>query len=371
MTLLRAAVALFALGYSSRAVAQADPFADRLTCFMKGFPSPVASTDRVTFRGADADATVGFNRKLGGIGVELTLTEKKSGASLQLVDARSAGGAGWQTSAGVLDSARRRIIHANQAAGNSANNWGYLGDYTVSPSAGIQQLDWLPMLTNDYLDGVSFDAPRVLTSPCRGGAERFGDGKMSLTPETVSAGGASVLRLTDSYQIRAATDQSWQWIQIDQALYLTLAAARIGQLRVYVAQQGHPVVGPILAESAFPAFPKGTLRNIAGHDGEWFFISLPMTYAVMVFRVGDQDIGIAIHMPDLHPFTGSLRYRGALFCHGGGDECGNAQWHTSTAMSRFDPSVPTRYRAGQISTYPVQYDIGTLAHLAALGFDTH
>ena len=342
-----------------------------LTCFVLGAPNPIPPTDVVTFKGSDAWATVGINRKFGGVAVKLALINPAApDAPLDILDARSAGGAAWQTAISVADEVNQRIVHYNQAAGNSAANWGFESPYRVGPAIGFAQEDWLPLFSNDYRQGLSFSSPDVLTSPCNHTGFQLGDGKMALVPSLISVGVGRVLRLTDTYMVRSKGDQNWRWIQVDRALYMTLGAARLGNLRIYLAQRGSSVIGPIRAFGEIPLSLKGSVRNVAGNDEDWFVSSQPASYAILAFRVAGQDIGIAIHGRGGQTFTGFLRFRPHALCGQHRDECGSVQWHTSIAMSRFDPSIKTSFKSGDITAYTVEYDIAPLAQLAAEGFST-
>jgi hypothetical protein len=353
-------------GAAVPAVAAAD---GRLTCFLRGFPQGIKPTDEVTFTSPDVQATIGINRKQGGVGVELTLALPHSEGSVQLLDPRSAGGAGWQTSIGVADDLRNRIIHYNQAAGNSAHNWGFASGYDIDSTHGILQQDWLPLFSNDYREGLGFDAHQVNTSPCTSGSDQLGDGKLAIRPTSSRTGNNGVLSLTNAYTIRAARDQRWHWIQVDQALYMNLDAVRSTNLQVFLAQVDRPLVGPVSPEGDPPERLIRDVRHVSGTASDWFLATQPLKYALLVLHLGGHDLGIAIHTPSGRPFTGFLRSREDLFCHDGRPQCGNLQWHSSTAMSRYDPSVPLSYKAGEETIFAVQYDIGTLPHLAALGFD--
>ncbi len=349
---------------------QHDP---RLTCFVPGYAHPVPPTDVITFKGSGAWARVGINRKFGGIAVELDLINPASpDTPLPLIEARSAGGAAWQTSIGAADAVNDRLLHFNQAAGNSAHNWGFESRYSIGQDSGIIQQDWLPILTNDYRHPDSVTAPDTLTSPCNHPGFKLGEGKFTLVPSLVPSAGGSVLRLEDTYVIRSEGDQDWQWLQVDQGMYITLTAARVGHLRVYIAQaRTGSVVGPVRADSDKPVELTGQVRGVSGVDDDWFISTWPASYVVLVFNVAGRDIGIAMHRPGNAKFTGFLRSRQHIYCKADRDECGSIQWHSSLAMSRWDNSVQTRFKSGTVTPYAVVYDIAPLPQLAALGYKIH
>jgi hypothetical protein len=358
--------------------ADTTPDTARLTCFVRGVPDPIAPTDSVTFKGSDAWVTVGINRKLGGVAVKLSITNPEAPTQpLDLVEARSAGGAAWQTTVTVADAEKQRIIHFNQAAGNSAANWGFEAAYNIDPATGLSQQEWLPLYSNDYRSGLGFDAPDVATSPCPGSAPagipkyepslRFGDGKLNISPSLIAVGASKVLRLTDSYSIRSVEEKKWKWLEVEQALYMTVAAVRTGAMRVYVKPRDGAMIGGIDPLGDPPESLKGRLRNVEGTSDDWFLSTLPASYAVLVFNVAGKDIGIAVHSSDNRAFTGFLRIRRHPFCRQNRDDCGNIQWH-SYISSRFDPSVQSQTHAGAIMSYAIDYDIAPVTELAAAGF---
>jgi hypothetical protein len=347
--------------FDRQALSAAGP---RLTCFVLGVPDPIPPTDVVTFRQRDLWTTVGINRKFGGIGVELALTNPTApNASLNIVDARSAGGAAWQTTTAVADAKDERIVHVNQAAGNSARNWGLESEYEISPMQGIRQQDWLPLVSNDYRDGLSFTAPTVNTSPCHGTGIRIGDGKGSITP---SVGAFGTLRLTNSYLVRWSVTGDWKWVDREQALYMNPKSARVGDLRIYVAQPKHSIIGPIRPGNMPDKQFEGMVKIVGGNE-DWFVRVFPASYAVLVFKVAGRDVGIAVHLPDNRPFAGFFRFRPHLMCKKEIDYCRPVQWH-SVYSSRFDRSVETRFSAGEMSTYTVQYDLGSPEQLRSIGY---
>jgi hypothetical protein len=214
-----------------------------------------------------------------------------------------------------------------------------------------------------------------LTSPCPTHISdkvqsplRLGDGKFSIVPELIKAGPARILRLTDTYTIRPDKDQEWKEFQFDQCLYLRPEAVCKGNLRAYIAQQGSPILGPIKLCGDYPASLKGRVRAVIGNDDDWAIATLPLSYVVLVFDVAGQDIGIAIHRANNQPFFGFLRFRPHLFTGVMAEEGPSShQWHFSLRSS-LDPATGTKFKAGELSSYSVQYDIAPDDQLAAEGF---
>jgi hypothetical protein len=266
----------------------------------------------------------------------------------------------------VLDRDSHRRINYNQAAGNSDQVWGYGSDFDMSH--GFAQREWLPLFSNDYREGESLTARDIQTSPCQGTSSRLGDGRATIVPRTIQTPRGDVVRLTNSYFVRADDAQDWQWLRADQALYLDRGAARAADLRVYYASPGQAVVGPIRGYDPFGPMPRGQVRNQHCRAGDCFFSTNPISYAVLVWRVGGIDLAIAIHPNDGSTFTGFLRLRPDLVCRSGQDNCGNLQWHSAIVDSIFDPKTKRRFKAGEVTDYRLIYDFGTPDQLASLGF---
>ena len=341
--------------------------AGKLSCNIAGEPNPIAPTDVQVFKGTKAWVRMGINRDIGGIAVLLDLVNAARPASaINILDARSAGGAAWQTTIMVLDVKQHRRVNYNQAAGNSDSVWGYNGDFEVAH--GFVQREWLPLFSNDYREGESLQSRDVLTSPCRGTSLRLGDGRMTVIPSTIRSAEGDVVRLANTYSVRASDSQDWQWLRADQALYLNRAAARRGNLRVYFKVPGYAAAGPVRAYEPFQELPRDGLRNLRCRPDDCFLSTQPISYALLVWRVGGIDLGIAIHGPPGSTFTGFLRLRPNLVCRTGDDDCGNLQWHSAIADSVFDRRTKVRFRAGEVADYSLIYDIGTVDQLKSLGF---
>jgi hypothetical protein len=369
----RAGLADLVVTFRPNASAQPGPPTNQnLTCNMSAALSPTPPTDMVLFKGTDAWAALGINRLIGGVAVRLDLINPAyPGEPLQIVEARSSGGAAWQNSFGVADEIHQRVLHFNQAAGNSAQVWGYAGDYRVTPGTAIVQQDWSPLFSNDYRNAISFTAPIVNNTPCYHSGYRLGDGQASMSARLLPSGDAKVIELDDSYALRFRQSETWKWIMVDQGLYMDLAAARTGNLRVYLASpsaHGPDVVGPIRAYDDFGDYPREKLRNLVCNAGDCMIASKPIAYAVLVWTVQGRDIAIAVHLADPRKnYLGFVRLRTNMMCTGG-DICGNLQFHVRIVDGNLDPAIPKHFAAGQIDTYRVLYDIGTPQQLERLGF---
>jgi len=96
-----------------------------------------AATHSKTVEGSEVVVRLGISADFGGVGVVFELARKRQdgsvGAAVNILEARSAAGCGWQTSYGFTytDAAgHARSAVFNQAAGNSTPyQWGYGNDY--------------------------------------------------------------------------------------------------------------------------------------------------------------------------------------------------------------------------------------------------
>ena len=337
---------------------------------------PIPPTDVTIFKGSDAWARVGIQRKLGGVATTLDLINPAHPqAPLELIDNRSAAGAAWQSCIGGIDPVTDRLNHFNQSCGNSDQNWGFESQYDIGGIKGIIQKQWLPLFTNDYRHPANPGAPDVRTSPCPNHIakdiyvpELLGDGRFSIVPELIKAGPSKVLRLTDSYTFRPKDNVNWTQFSFDQCLYLMPGAVSKGNLRVYIAQKGAPVLGPISLSGKRPEELQREVLRIIGNDEDWAILTRPLVYAVLVYNVAGKDIGIAVHQANYQTFTGALRYRAHVFKGVMAEEGPSShQWHFNL-RSDFDPSLKTKYKAGERTTFSVQYDIAPIEELAAEGF---
>ena len=352
-----------------------DSVSMRLNCHISGI-LPIPPTDTETFKGSGAWARVGINRKLGGVATTLELINPDHPEMpLSLIDNRSAAGAAWQSCVGTVDAQNEKLVGYNQSCGNSDQNWGFESSYDISDTTGFVQKQWLPLFSVGYKQPANPGGTVRLTSPCPVHISktfyppiRLGDGKFSIVPQMIQAGAAKILRLTDTYMVRLKDTQAWKQFDFDQCLYLTPAAVQEGDLRAYLAQEGHSIVGPIHLSGEIPVSLRKNVRSVVGDNEDWFISTLPASYVILVYHVAGKDIGIAIHQTNKRAFTGFLRYRPHIFSGILAREGQSShQWHFSL-RSGLDPSLKKSFSAGEISTYSVQYDIAPLDQLAAEGF---
>ena len=243
----------------------------QLLCNVAGLPNAPTPTDTVNFNGAsDVQVQVGILRNLGGIGASWTLINPAAPNSpLQLIDARSASGAAWQSTIGIVMTATSSsgvvshpIAHFNQAAGNSAEMWGFGSPFVINAAAGISQGGWSPLYSNDIETGIGTGV-LTQTSPCYHSGVRFGNGNEQIVPSylPVTVGGKTkqVLQLTSTYVFKSIGAHAYTSGSGDeQALYFLRSAtnAATGNLRVYwLGSDGKTVLGPVYAHDPYTLLP--------------------------------------------------------------------------------------------------------------------
>ncbi|MGE6758251.1 hypothetical protein ACQKGO_09590 [Corallococcus interemptor] len=330
---------------------EAQPLQTQLNCLP---PSDWAwappATVNVGLIASQVTSVVGLSDSIGGVGVKLELVNNQYPTQyVNVVEDRSAAGAGWQTSYIIQDwpGGVGNIVF-NQAAGNSlGGQWGYTNLYAFSGST-INAMDWNPLVADHIHEtGAAF-------SPCQDTGYVFDDGQSNITGALVSTAAGSVVRWTNAYSYRARMNQSWPKWSAEQALYLKKNVASMGDLRIYL-RNGSTVHGPIRPVNRFSipgatcSQDKGSHCNTGAYD-----------YAVLVWTIFGVDVGIAI--PNLSDGV-SLNMEEETYCPDANDlTCGNINFHAWTVV----PS--TNILAGSVRTVSRDYYIGTLPQLAALGY---
>lgn len=340
-----------------------------------GVPEPNPATDYLDLSGSDVRSRIGISRELGGVGVEWEIGSTRSPeSSIQIIDANSAGGAGWQSSFIASSEILNRHEVYNQSAGNRARVWGYESDFrhSTGKTSGLIQKDWTPLHSDAYRNSVvTSEAPEVFTCPGYHSGFRLGDGKTHITSDVVPTEAGDVLRVRNTHLLRSRSDQEWSGFQVHQGLYMLHDIGAQADVRLYYfAANGAVLAGPIrLADPYDTEIPHS--KNIVSNDRFQRFGTRPIAYAVLVWTVGPDDIAMAIHMSDpATPFLGTCRTRYPL-CPpeaNPANQCGNIQWHT-----QFYPPIPfqdeeTTFERGGEYSWEVVYDLGTPEQLAQLGF---
>jgi hypothetical protein len=321
----------------------------RLSCNLAFSYAPPATVN-VGLIASQVTSVVGLSDSMGGVGVKLELVNNQyPNQYVNVVEPRSAAGAGWQTSYIIQDwpGGVGNIVF-NQAAGNAVGSqWGYTNRYAFSGSV-INAMDWNPLVSDHIHEtGAAF-------SPCKGTGYLFDNGKVDVNGSLVNTSAGSVILWKNAYSFQSRMNQSWPSWSAEQALYLNKQVASMGNLRIYL-KRGTTLVGPIRPVSRF-SIPGATCVQNNGSACN----TGPYDYAVLVWNIFGLDVGIAI--PNLSNGV-SLNMEEVTYCANASDlTCGNISFHSWTSLGSVN--IP----AGAVRTVSRNYYIGTLPQLAALGY---
>ena len=326
-----------------------------------------ATTNTQSISGSDVRVNVGIAGGFGGVGTVLSLQDLSApnSAPLNIIEGKSAAGSGWQTAFYDGDRPNNLIVIPNQAVGNSdLQQWGYAGTYS-----GLQQLDWNPLFSDHYSN--TNWAKNIGTTPCYNTAFRYADGQSSIQGSVLPTSVGNVVRLINTYTLRSRIAKNWSFWVADQAIYMYRDLAQQHTVRLYLAKaDGSHIEGPITPYNDFD-FTSSTADYSncpAGHN-----CSLQennVGYAILIWNVAGRDIGIAIHRTDNKPFNGNMVLERTPLCLDPNNySCGNMSFH-ATFDSNFDSTINPAFVVGDIRSYALAYDVGTLDQLAALGYTT-
>lgn len=346
---------------SYRATAQSVN--NSLTCNYSGWAIPPA-TDTTTVTGTDVAVRVGISRDFGGVGVQFDLINKLFPQNpLNILEARSGAGSGWQTSYLFVDQTSNRFVVFNQAAGNNAGGtqWGLKN--TFNARNGLRATSWNPVYS-DHIHPNRNWGVTVGTTPCHGNALHFEDGLLTISTNTVSTKRGTAVSLTNQYALRSRYNQSWESWAIEQAFYLNKRVAAQNDLRVYLRGDGNAwLEGPIRPSESYK-IQNASSGNCTATKCDYQTKNLK--YVVMVWKVMGRDIGVAIRPNNTPWFYGHLNMvkSGIAGCSNPSDHnCGSIDWHT-VLQNTPNINIP----ANSQRKYSVTYTIGTLEQLADLGF---
>ncbi|MGO8880166.1 MAG: hypothetical protein ACLPVO_00400 [Desulfomonilaceae bacterium] len=326
-----------------------------------------AVTHSKTVKGSDVVVHLGITGEFGGVGVAFELASIRSdgsvGAAVNILEARSAAGCGWQTSYGFNYTDKHKHSHLaifNQAAGNSTPyQWGYGNDYCE-----LAAYHWNPVVSDHTELGP--------TNPFDGSGVWVDDGKLHIGTGTIDTGAGHVVAITNQYSLRAHEKQTWDWWYAEQAFYLNKAIARSYDLRVHLhGAHDDWVEGPIRPYEDYEV--KNSVQSCVCPNSRKFRTK-PLDYAVFVWTIEDTDIAIAIQPPGPGCY-GHLNASKDIYdqAHPELDTSGSIDWHTVVAdtapniahFPKYDPNHPDTIRY-----YKVDYRVGTPAQLKQLGYST-
>ncbi len=228
-----------------------------------------------------------------------------------------------------MDKPVRQILF-NQGAGNSREGqWGYGNRYS-----GLTALDFNPIWSDNIHQGGDPNSNDT-TSPCHTPAPngyKFDHGRLQISMAAVpTPSRGNAVMLTNEYTYQHQVSQYWSRWYAEQAFYLNKAVARAHNLRVFVTHTDDT---------------KEQIDPFNGLDPQareflWGKGFPSIKYAVLVWNIKGQDIGVAIdarRQPDLA--LGRLGFHASLMrqdndfsCKTGADQCGVFEWHTYICRS--------------------------------------
>lgn len=302
---------------------------------------------------SDVEVNLGFSSTFGGIGVKFELINKQNPTPVDILEARSAAGAGMQYTGMVYPHSGEGGL-VNQASGNGLGyQWGYSNNLQVSEANGVAtlfSLDWAP----DYSDTWGGRG----TSPCADSAVSFDEGKPTVTAKLENVSDGSVIHIISSYTLKSLVDQYWKIYVPASGFYLNRAIARQKNLRVYLFGQDGWKEGPIYPYDDFSIMHGDRYDNPG-----WrllYQIHPSLKHVLFVWNIKGKDIGILV--PDI-PFGATIRLADKVYCDDkNNDSCGSIDFGTNDGIP-----VDVSFPKGQERTYSYDYVVGTVEQLAEYG----
>lgn len=323
-----------------------------LTC---NYPWPAIppATHTISKETSNVKVNLGFSSTFGGVGVKFELINKENNSSIDILEARSAAGAGMQYTGMVYpDSGDGGLI--NQASGNGlGSQWGYSNDLQVSEQSGITTL-----FSNNWAPNYSDTWGGRGTSPCVNTAVSFDEGRPTVTAKLENVSDGSVIHVTSSYTLKSLVDQYWKIYVPASGFYLNRAIARQNNLRVYLFGKDGWQEGPIYPYDDFSITHGERIDNPG-----WrllYHIQTSLKHVLFIWNINGKDIGILV--PDI-PFGATLRLGDKGYCDDkNNDSCGAVDFGTNDGIP-----INVSFPKGQERTYSYDYIIGTPDQLAKYG----
>jgi len=321
-----------------------------------------ATTRLPTIQGEPVAVNLGVSSELGGVGVlfELINLRDRPDVPINILEARSAAGCGWQTSYILKDQTHNsQIIVFNQAAGNSVSyqgvpyQWGFPNKFAISDT-GLGADYWNP-LVSDHVDSVG-------TGPLQDPPSGFlvDDGRLQIGTSPKQTPYGNVVDITNLYTLRSRFNQYWEWWTLEQAFYINRKVSLDGDLRVYLCgRDGGWRDGPIRPQCADFVI-RGDHSRIESHPDTSIrdFRIDPISYAVLVWSIFGLDVGVAVIPPEEKTCYPHLVLEGSQY-HGEG----SIAWHLF-----IEELAPARFVINEPRGHGVRYLVGTLEQLAHLGY---
>ncbi len=338
-----------------------------ITCDLNGLaipPSPVR--EEIIGSSRENSTAMSIAPSFGGVGTSLVLNGGR-GESINIIEGHSAGGAGWQTSFFGLDPSTNHIYVFNQGAGNSDQQWGVEGSMV-----GLSHSQWIPLYSDHYHDGPTFEAPSIGTSPCPrlNNALFVSQGRNQFLTSTRAMPNGSILpSIENRFTMMARAPQKWSWWQAEQAMYLGLKEAVQNDLRVvFIGKEKAwtKVIQPTTYEGfTSDSFQQGgckTAKNCWLHSAD-------VDSIVLIYNVGGEEMAVGIRRPNALPFQVELNIQDSPYgCPElGNPVCGNVNVHFWQAPDAFKPE-PLVLAAGETRVYAMTYVVGRLSDVLSDSF---
>jgi hypothetical protein len=334
-----------------------------LTCDYPHTADPGVS-HQITATGSQIGVTYGVNQTFGMVGTSFALTENSSGKTIELCEARSAAGAGWQHSE-IITSYEDNDLIFNQAAGNAVGyQWGYrttIRRHQKPSLASMKATRWLPC----YSDTINGNP----VSPCTDGSARFNRCVINVTAASFSiAGRGQCVNLTHKTTYKANISQNWKRHFSMHAYYMKRKEARAADMAIFMKGADGWQAGPIFPCDRWTASDLMDLNGVkrGTYDtppwgGSWSTINPDVEQITVLVTIGNTRAGWGIkNLPS------GLSIRMAETVYGSNpndDEDGSID-----IITFWPPEDHVAWRAGAERSYEQTLCIGTRDQLQALGF---
>jgi hypothetical protein len=357
LVMLGLLVSVFPASLTSVQASAILPARSYLTCYLPWDWRPRV-TNRVIQSGNPVSLDIGISGKMGGVATELWLKNDQAPNSpaINVIESRSAGGAGWQFSSHTtaFDGVQ---FTSNQATGNRRGyQWGYSTAYTTKKSDTLTSVNWAP---NDS-DSLGL----IGTSPCESfnntnnPVVRFDEGQMNITSSRRWTPTGYAVNVTNAYSLRSLVNQHWSQYLPTQAIYFSRTVARQQMLRLYLISPTW-VEGPIDPYHVGFSIRHAQLVVDSAGNPSWL-VAEDAAYAVFIWRISGLDVAMVIPLG----YGANLSLEQQVYCDdANNDTCGSIRWITNAAM--YQNAIFTE---GSVRAYPFEYLIGTPQQLAYLGY---
>ncbi|RLD09757.1 MAG: hypothetical protein DRI44_07745, partial [Chlamydiae bacterium] len=285
-------------------------------------------------------------------------------------EANSAAGAAWQTSYIISAINNLDIYVFNQAAGNSTPfAWGYSNVFSAYPGKGIVAWDWNPICADHMHPNGDFGNSIALCPTGKYSAATFLEGRPRIDLSKIPVSTGNVIKITHEYSYRALENQAWDIFALEQAFYIDRLVAKQSKLKAYLGIY-NKVYEIFLGEPDL-SVPTEIVYEAEIIKNKSYKIRKDLNYVVFVWNISGKDIGVAIDMPKKPPYEfggAHLNIERTVYGRDPNNYSnGNISWHTWLFNRN---GVITSFSKDDISSYSLDYYVGTPAQLNELGYRT-